>query len=659
MKPIKYKQLVLATLFGAIVASIVVAIVARFYIVENSVDAITKEQSKKMGQLAFELAYAGMEKGWSKADFEKLAHKVSIIEPGLDIHIHRNDRLSEMFGETDDDKRHRKNDPLVIKAMLGNETMIKSEDGLQIRYLYPVTATKACLKCHTNVSEGYTNGVIDILYDNSTLKSSFSTALAYIVLFLILFFIAVFVGLYTNLNKFFVQPLQNLSHGIRDIMVSGNLEQKISLGSRIREIKKLERHFNRLVTNIRENNKKLEHLISIDALTGLPNRFKLKEEIKNYSNPVAIILNIDSFKEINDLYGVKIGDFVLQELANIIKSCFNADEQLFRFAGDEYCILMEHSALEDVSMEAYTHHLIGIVKKSVIIYNDYDIMIDITAGAATGVENIMEHADIALKVAKKQKKDFLAYTDNLQITKQYEYNIKWTKILKSAIEGSRIRAYYQPIINNKTKTIEKYEALVRLIDEDGRVISPYFFLDVAKKTKIYPQLTKIVINSAFRAFAFTNFQFSINLSVEDALNEEIRGLIYTKLSEFSKPKNVIFEITEGEGIENYEEISYFVDKLKSFGAQIAIDDFGTGYSNFAHILKLSVDIIKLDATLVKNMDTDRNSELIIKTIVSFCKEMNIKTVAEYVHNESIYNKACELGIDYSQGYYFAEPGEHV
>lgn len=659
MKPLKYKQLVIVTLLSAIIASIVIAIAARFYLVEKTVGEISKEQSKKISRLAFELAYAGMEKGWSKHDFEKLANKLSIIEPKLKIHIYRNDKLSQMFGEDEKEKSTRALDENIKKALFGNEVLISNINSSEIRYLYPVVATTQCLKCHTNIKEGYVNGVVDITYDNESIKESFLMAFGYLVLFLISFFISVFLGLYINLDKFFVMPLQNLSDGIKNIMSSGELNQEIKLGSKIIEIKRLEQQFNKLIEKINDNNKNLEQLLAIDTLTNLPNRFKLKDDIKKYSHPVAIILNIDSFKEINDLYGVKIGDFVLQEFANIIKSYFSRDEKLYRFAGDEYCVLVELEAVDYGDIDVYTHKLIDIIKKSVIIYNDYEIMIDVTAGAATGVENIMERADIALKVAKKQKKDFLIYTENLQITKQYEYNIKWTKILKSAIESNRIRSYYQPIINNKTLQVEKFETLIRLIDEDGRVISPYFFLEVAKKTKIYPQLTKIVINNAFRAFAFTNYQFSINLSVEDAMNEGIRELIYKKLSQFPKPKNVIFEITEGEGIENYEEVSYFVNKLKSFGAQIAIDDFGTGYSNFAHILKLSVDIIKLDATLVKNMDTDRNSELIIKTIVSFCKEMNIKTVAEFVHNEAIYKKACELDIDYSQGFYFGEPVETI
>jgi len=659
MKPINYKQLVVVTLLGAIFASIAIGIVSRFFLVEYSVNQISKEQSKKISRLAFELIYAGMEKGWSKADFEKLADHLSIIEPGLKIHIYRNEKLVEMFGELESDKTIKANDPKISKALEGNEVLISSSNDSKVRYLYPVIAAKSCIKCHTNVSEGYINGIIDISYTNYELKNSFSNALGYLVLFFVLFFIAVFFGLYANLDRYFINPLKNLSNGIREIMASNDLEKSISLGSRIREIVRLESHFNNLIINIREHSQQREKMLLTDALTGLPNRFKLKEDIKTYKYPVAIILNIDSFKEINDLYGVKIGDFVLQEFANTIITYFNKNETLYRFAGDEYCILIEYGKIENGDIDSYTHKLLDIIKKSVFIYNEYEIIIDVTAGASKGFESIMERADIALKVAKKQKRDFLIYSENLQITKQYEYNIKWTKILKNAIESNRIRVYYQPIINNKTKEVEKYETLLRLIEEDGRVISPGFFLDVAKKTKIYPHLTKIVIKNAFRAFAFTNYQFSINLSIEDALNEEIRELIFAKLSSFHKPKNVIFEITEGEGIENYAEISEFVNKLRSFGAQIAIDDFGTGYSNFAHILKLAVNIIKLDATLVKNMDTDRNSAMIIKTIVSFCKEMEIQTVAEYVHNESIYNKACELEIDYSQGYYFGEPLESI
>jgi len=643
----------------ATLMSIAIGVTSKYFLVDNSSKEISESMAKRVSHLAFESLYSGMEKGWKRADVERIIHRLNTIEPGVKVNVVRSEKVAQMYGDTDKDARLRSTDADMAKALVGEEQIVHDVQNSTVRYIYPVVAKPECLSCHTNVKEGYVNGVVDVVCDTKELKSKIGDKFNPIIASFTGFLLLVFAVLYFYFRTLLVVPLRNLSDGIKTVMRSGAFDTRVSISSRVTEIRRLQSYFNRMLAYIEEFTIRQKRQMIMDTLTGLPNRFKLNEDLHIKTHPVAIILNIDSFKEINDLYGVKVGDFVLQEFANTIKTFFTGNEVLYRFAGDEYCILVEGNELKEGDIDSYAHNMLWMIKKSIFIYNDYEIMIDVTAGAATGVENILERADIALKVAKKTKKDFLLYSDKLQITKQYEYNIKWTKILKSAIDANRIVAYYQPIVNNDTREIEKFEVLIRLVEEDGRIISPYFFLDVAKKTKIYPQLTKIVIKNAFRAFVYTNYQFSINITVEDAMNHEIRELIYEKLSSFPKPQNVIFEITEGEGIENFEEISEFIGKVKEFGCQIAIDDFGTGYSNFAYILKLSVDIIKLDATLVKNVDTDKNSELIISTIVSFCKQMNIKTVAEFVHSESIYNKAKELGIEYSQGYYFGEPKAQV
>ena len=122
---------------------------------------------------------------------------------------------------------------------------------------------------------------------------------------------------------------------------------------------------------------------------------------------------------------------------------------------------------------------------------------------------------------------------------------------------------------------------------------------------------------------------------------------------------IIFEILESEGIENYEEVSSFIDEMKSLGCKIAIDDFGSGYSNFEHLLKLNINYIKIDGSLIKNIDTDKYAQIVIETIVDFASKLNITTIAEYVHNESVHEKVKKLNIHRSQGFYLAEPQEEI
>ncbi|MFN4307762.1 EAL domain-containing protein, partial [Sulfurihydrogenibium azorense] len=151
---------------------------------------------------------------------------------------------------------------------------------------------------------------------------------------------------------------------------------------------------------------------------------------------------------------------------------------------------------------------------------------------------------------------------------------------------------------------------------------------------------------------------SINLSVLDILNEEISTEIIKTLKE--SDLKITFEILESEGIENYEDVSGFIKNVKSFGAKVAIDDFGSGYSNFAYILKLlDVDYIKIDASLIKNIHQDINSQIIVENIVNLAKKLGIKTIAEFVHCKEVFEKVKELGIDYSQGYYISEPKDRI
>jgi EAL domain-containing protein (putative c-di-GMP-specific phosphodiesterase class I) len=269
--------------------------------------------------------------------------------------------------------------------------------------------------------------------------------------------------------------------------------------------------------------------------------------------------------------------------------------------------------------------------------------------------DMISRADMALKTAKKKGFSFVKYHDNLLIKEQYHNNILWSKKLKDAIDDQRFELYYQGIHHAATKEIYEYEALIRIIDEEGLIITPSAFLDIAKKSRLYSHITHFVINRIFQQLKATRHHYSINLSVDDILNLETQNILFELLAEYAVGDRLVFEILESEGIENYEEVSAFIARAKEFGCKIAIDDFGTGYSNFAHILRLNVDFIKIDGSLIKNITTDIGAQDIVKTIVEFSHRLGILTVAEFVSTQEIYTLCQELGIDYLQGYYLSEP----
>ncbi|WP_457626713.1 EAL domain-containing protein [Persephonella sp.] len=419
---------------------------------------------------------------------------------------------------------------------------------------------------------------------------------------------------------------------------------------------------NRLLKKLQRN---LELKMVTDELTGLPNRkaFFLREG--NYKEPTFILVNIDNFKHINDLYGSEFGDQVLVKLGSFIKTFFEKEKikaEVFRLGADDFGILYENlrdrtaQIVEKLIKEIEEH---TFIIKTQDIGREIDVELTINVSAGVSYEKpLLEKADMVLKYVKKRREKYMIYSPDLNLAKIIEDNLKILSVIKYAISNNKVNLYYQPIFDNKTGEIAKYECLVRIMDQSGNIISPMFFLPIAKESKYYSIITRTVIEKAFERFRETNMEFSINLSSEDMTDEEIVGYIYGILeNEPEVAKRVTFEILESESIKNYEQIYTFVKNVKNLGAKIAIDDFGSGYSNYSHIVNLEPDYIKIDGSLIKQLPYDLYVQVIVSTIIDFSRKLGIRTVAEYVYNEDVYAMVKSMGIDYSQGYYLGKPSK--
>jgi len=405
-------------------------------------------------------------------------------------------------------------------------------------------------------------------------------------------------------------------------------------------------------------NEQLRHQLHTDSLTKLPNRKALIENLHHKNHFGILLINVDNFKEINDLYGHEIGDKLLQVIGESIKEIAIIHTLiLYKMPSDEYALLLsDHLNVE--TFDKMCHTIFHSLNEKYYDIDGITIFATVSIGADFCLEpnaNLIGRADMALKTAKKQSLSFLKYHESLLIKEEYLNNILWSKKLKDAIDDQRFLLYYQGIHDASTQDIYEYEALIRLIDTDGSIIPPNTFLDIAKKSRLYPHITTFVIRTIFQQLRTTTHRYSINLSISDILNAEMKTMLYTFLSESDVGNRLIFEILESEGIENHTEVTDFITRVKTFGCRIAIDDFGTGYSNFAHILRLNVDFIKIDASLIKNLNVDLSAQDIVRTIVEFAHRLNIKTVAEFVHSKDVYDECQDLGIDYIQGYYLSQP----
>lgn len=368
------------------------------------------------------------------------------------------------------------------------------------------------------------------------------------------------------------------------------------------------------------------------------------------------MFNIDAFQEINKLYGHKVGDKILKGVAVYISETFK-DEQnrIYKLPGDVFAILCTQPCDEDACSNMITP-FIQKLSEHLFHIGEHEIYLSMTAGISNGHDiDILINANIALNNAKKKKLPFAFYELSKEEENHYATNQKIIKTLKYAISNDQVIPYFQPIYNNRTLKIDKYEVLMRIIDEEGEVISPFNFLNIAHKVKIYSELTKIIIHKAFAMFQDKDIIFSINLSIEDIRNIVTKTYIIRMLSEFDRPHNVVFEIVESEEIEDYAQIKAFLKEIRQYGANIAIDDFGSGYSNFVHLLELAPRSIKIDGSIIKNILHDKNSQILTQTIVSMANKLKMIVIAEFVSSQEIQEMVMQLGVDHSQGYYLGEP----
>jgi len=400
-----------------------------------------------------------------------------------------------------------------------------------------------------------------------------------------------------------------------------------------------------------EQQHKLLSMAYQDQLTELPNRQQIIMDLESESPYACAIFNIDDFKEINDFFGINAGDDVLKQIA---KWFLEMKQSAYRIGGDEFAILI----FDQMTPESFQHKistLISLIEEKTFYIGDETLNIRTTVGAAIGHERLMTHADIALHTAKEQKTSFALYEENQTIEETYRKNFAIAAEIRTAIVDQRIQCHYQPIFNFSNETIDKYETLVRMVDSKGNLMSPAEFLPIAKKTKMYPQITREVVYQACNLFKNRHESFSINLSDSDIRNSATVSSIFDTITSTGTAPRIVFEILESEGIENFKEVSSFITRAKALGAKIAIDDFGTGYSNFENILRLDVDYIKIDGSLIRGLDTDPMHSLIVSSIVDFALKIGAKTIAEFVSDEAIYDVVKELGIDYAQGYYTGKP----
>ncbi|MCJ8326909.1 MAG: EAL domain-containing protein [Campylobacterales bacterium] len=396
----------------------------------------------------------------------------------------------------------------------------------------------------------------------------------------------------------------------------------------------------------------------IDKITKLPNRNKLKKDLNANQEDLMALINIDKFSTINDLYGEANGDKILYKFSQELLKDFSKDIfTTYRIEADKFAVVTLGSYLSVEEFKGMCEKFADKIEKNSIKLDEHSIDLHITIGIAKAdASDVYRYTQRVINYARRKFEKILIYKDSYNFQEDFQDNMKWVKKVKNGIQNNRFTAYYQPIVDTKTQKIYKYEALIRYVEDNGDVISPYKFLDIAKKVKLYPKIIEIMLVKSIKLIREKNKRVSVNISFADISSSNTRNHILDTLEQNKQYVNLLeFEILESEEISDFNAVRKFIADVKSYGCAVGVDDFGAGYSNFNMLTDLDIDFVKIDGSLVKELDKNNNHEIIVETISSFTKKLGFKTVAEFVCNEEVYKKVKKLDIDYSQGYYFSEP----
>ena len=423
-----------------------------------------------------------------------------------------------------------------------------------------------------------------------------------------------------------------------------------------------------IITPIRNIKGEIVEYITIrsNLNSSVDDKKYLFEQIEENNFSILVLLQIDEFEIFEKFYTNiimgQIENTFAFNLLSYLPSEYAFDykfENVYTLGNGRFGLLMKFDNLNnlDFNLQEYLNQFIDNVKNSNLKVDDLEFDLSITLSYGIGKYMLYEDCVTGLENAIKEK-NAISFSNDSSIvaSKEAKYNLEMIKTVKIALDNYKIVSYFQPIINNKTKEIEKYESLVRLIDENENVISPFHFLEISKKGNYYNKITHRVLENSFKILESIKAELSVNISFSDLEKEQTRLEIFSLLKKHKQNAHrVVFELLEDENVKDFNVIKKFIKEIKNKGVQIAIDDFGAGYSNFERILEFEPDIIKIDGSLIKNIQTDVFSRDLVETIVAFAKKQNIKTVGEFVENEAIFNILNEIGVDYSQGYYFGKP----
>ncbi len=389
-------------------------------------------------------------------------------------------------------------------------------------------------------------------------------------------------------------------------------------------------------------------------------------------NGVAIVslLDIVAFDDINIFYGYEAGIRIVEIMQDLVDNTLKEMEtdgifakhgvdtfayEIYHVHADKLCLFIKNDFNHRLLDFIIKHLSTKISNHKFTISAESHIHLNVTFGATKAAGNVsLVYAEKALQEAKKSHNNYI-FHDSTSINQNEHMIHKVYETLIDNIKEEKVTPHFQGIFDVENETVPyKFESLMRLMDSEGRVLSPAVFMEKSKEYRLYTQLMKQMIDKVFHVLENHDVSMTLNLSYVDINNPELCDTLIRKVKKMQIGSRLTVEIVESEQIEDIEMINEFIFSLKKLGVCIAIDDFGSGFSNFDNIVKLDVDYVKLDGSLVSKIH-DEKYRVILENMVKICRDLGIKTIAEYISDESILALAKSIGVDYLQGHHLHKP----
>jgi diguanylate cyclase (GGDEF)-like protein len=428
----------------------------------------------------------------------------------------------------------------------------------------------------------------------------------------------------------------------------------------------------RATTMVRERTEELQFQALHDPLTGLPNRALILDRIelmlarsrRNHFPAIAMFLDLDDFKDINDTLGHQAGDQLLVAVGARLASTLRDGDTVGRLGGDEFVLLIEGTSLA-AGAQAVADRILEVLHSPFEIEeSDLPLSISASIGVATGDRvtppELLRDADIALYRAKAAgKRCAVVFAPAMQAAAKDHRHLGVA--LHNALDASQFFLLYQPIIDLQSGAFRGVEALLRWRHPERGVVTPDNFIPALEASGLIVPVGAWVLNEACRQGAIWHaqghrFSVSVNVSAHQLGRDRIIDDVQSALSVSGfDPAKLVLELTETMLINDVDETMIRLGLLKALGIRLAIDDFGTGYSSLSYLRQFPIDILKIDRSFVSGMTDSAESEALVHTLVQLAKALGLKTIAEGVEDEHQREQLMREEVDAAQGFLFSRP----